>query len=351
MKFKILIALVSCLTLAALADGPVIQTTPFMRNVLGAQSSSDAQTRLGFSGTTTLTVISNTAIDAVGLVPTLTVISNTALEAVGPLPIVPMSTGAGNYAWDMIPARNAYAGQLGMSWALNGNYTNACAALWASAQVGMGSNTWGVPISFLGSINYVGDPYWSPELSNSVSLFDQDQAGYYWGFGPNASSLGTVWPSLVQGSGASKQPYFNVVNANPWAAGAAIDIRSGFTNASTWPYMQSVGSDINGNAIYVPQFGYWIGQISDAYKVNDPFKNGESQDGAGQGGYVFIGSTPQNSYFITYNGSRSGDSVSYGQVPMEVIDTATHGIAEPIFRVPLQVPNVWMPYTNGVVNP
>jgi hypothetical protein len=43
----------------ALADGPVIQTSPFMRPVLQAQNSAAAQTALGFTGTTTATVITN----------------------------------------------------------------------------------------------------------------------------------------------------------------------------------------------------------------------------------------------------------------------------------------------------
>lgn len=71
---KFLIVLFSIATLTSLADGPVIQTSPFMRNVLESQNSTDAQTRLGFTGNATLTVISNTAIGA--MTPTSQNISN-----------------------------------------------------------------------------------------------------------------------------------------------------------------------------------------------------------------------------------------------------------------------------------
>lgn len=65
MKNIPLISVLLFISLAALADGPIVQTTTFTRNVLRATNSTDAQIKLGFTGTNvtavTLGVISNTA--------------------------------------------------------------------------------------------------------------------------------------------------------------------------------------------------------------------------------------------------------------------------------------------------
>ena len=61
MKTKFFILLFLLAATSALADGPVVQASPFMRQALRAPDSASAQSALGFTGTTTLSVISNTA--------------------------------------------------------------------------------------------------------------------------------------------------------------------------------------------------------------------------------------------------------------------------------------------------
>ncbi|MGH8023620.1 MAG: hypothetical protein ACRED1_08565, partial [Limisphaerales bacterium] len=258
-----------------------------------------------------------------------------------------MSSGNGNVIWDMIPSQNLQAGSIGVTWALNGSYTNAAAGLWFSAQSGKGSNTWGLPVYIPGGVVSVGNPFWL-DLSNDVAQYAQnDNAGWFWGFGPRASKLSTAWASGSPGVGSTYQPYFNVENANPFGGGAAIDIRSGFTNAN-YPFMVFEGDNGDGVPIYLQQYGYWMGTISDDYRPLSPMGNGESEDSAGIGGLCFIGSQPIN-YYVTYNGQRPGDSGDggFGQIPAEVIDVAANGVAHAIFRIPYQVANVWMPETNG----
>ena len=79
MKTKILIGIFSLFSLAALADGPVVQTTPYTRGVLKSVNANQAQTALGFTGNDTSSVtmqsVSNWAQGA--LSPQLQSVTNT----------------------------------------------------------------------------------------------------------------------------------------------------------------------------------------------------------------------------------------------------------------------------------
>jgi hypothetical protein len=83
MKTKLLLFIFSLFSLVALADGPVIQTTPFTRTLLRAPDQPTAQTDLGMAGGTNgvaLTVISNVA--NLALAPSLNTTSNAFQNAI-----------------------------------------------------------------------------------------------------------------------------------------------------------------------------------------------------------------------------------------------------------------------------
>jgi len=166
-----------------------------------------------------------------------------------------ISTGSGNEYDDMRAFSNA-----GPNVVLGYSYTGSTPEyvdLWASKNTGLGSNAFGAPINLPGGATYIGNPYWQ-DLPQSLYR----SQGFYFGFGPAFSALQSAWPNGT--NSASSQPYFQVVNANPWGGGAAVNVRSGFTNVLHGVLQ---GSDSNGVPIYVSQFGFQMLELSDAYGI------------------------------------------------------------------------------------
>ncbi len=214
------------------------------------------------------------------------------------------------------------------------------AALWWGQAAGTGTNVFGGPIEFLGGIDYIGSPYWD-NIAKSVF----GDMGFFWGFGPVNSSISKAWPSGGGnlGVGASVQPGLQIVNANPWSGISWLGVRGAFTNAS---YGTLAGADKDGHNIYLEQFGLQVGTIGDAYFPLGTFKSRESQQSPSH--LLLMGDNANRvNFFISANGGRVGDSISGAQVPLLVIDTVTSGLAHPLFRIPFQVNDVWMPITNN----
>jgi hypothetical protein len=131
------------------------------------------------------------------------------------------------------------------------------------------------------------------------------------------------------------QPYFNVVNANPYGGGAAINIRSGFTNSA---HGQFVGTNADGANVYVSQYGWQFMEMGDAYV---PGTNADSQESQQAPCHVLLKSDSSLVDYISINGHRSGEDVVFGQIPLHVLDD-TRDLNNIMWGIPFQVPGVWI---------
>jgi hypothetical protein len=233
---------------------------------------------------------------------------------------------------------NEYLDMMAYSNAINGTAIGYSIAnpyitdLWLARTHGLGSNVWGGVINLPGGVQNLGNPFWFD--------FPQSQylsSGVYMGFGPTRSSVTNAFPTGL--TNGTYQPGFNVVNANPYSGIGFIDIKSGFTNSI---HGQFAGNDLNGTSVYVPQYGFVLGQLSDAYGIRsngvlDTFGR-ESQQAPS---YNMIFSDTNLDFYISENGFRPGDRVG-GQIPLFAIGITNIGNGQLIAGFPLQVSNVYV---------
>jgi hypothetical protein len=255
-------------------------------------------------------------ITAAGTLTTNSVPNSIVATAIATFGVTNMSPLVGNNEYtDMRAAPHDTGRSLGVTY----GSTNR-AFLWVGNGAGTGSNVWGGSFSFPGGMLAAGNQYWQ-DLPKGDFFDDQS---FYWGMGPVASSRKMAWPNgdgITNGQG-SVQPGLSVVMGNPYAGIAYANFRQAFTN-SAHGVLQ--GSDSNGVPIYVPQFGYVIGQIGDAYGNPDPVTGIVDQTGkysqqapSYQG---LISSDYAVNYYLSLNANRSGDPSYGGQAPLFAIQT------------------------------
>jgi hypothetical protein len=255
-------------------------------------------------------------VTAAGALTTNSVPNSIVASAIATFGVTNMSPLVGNNEYaDMRAAPHDTGRSLGVTY----GSTNR-AFLWVGNGAGTGSNVWGGSFSFPGGMLAAGNQYWQ-DLPKGDFFDDQS---FYWGMGPVASSRKMAWPNgdgITNGQG-SVQPGLSVVMGNPYAGIAYANFRQAFTN-SAHGVLQ--GSDSNGVPIYIPQFGYVIGQIGDAYGNPDPVTGIVDQTGkysqqapSYQG---LISSDYAVNYYLSLNANRSGDPSYGGQAPLFAIQT------------------------------
>jgi len=236
----------------------------------------------------------------------------------------------GNEYDDMRAASNTFPNHvLGISY---GN-TNA-AWMWTANGIGLGSNVWGGIINFPGGIEKIGNPYWQDLPASTYH-----NQGFYFGFGPALSALESAWPSGT--NGGAYQPYVQILNANPFGGGAAINVRSAFTNSAHGIF---VGNDSNGIPHYVSQYGFQMLELSDAYGArSNGILTALGRECQQAPSHTLLSSDKDLDFYISLNGSRSGDVLN-GQIPLFAINSSNVniGAGNVIAGFPLQIPNVWM---------
>lgn len=210
-------------------------------------------------------------------------------------------------------------------------------AIWFNNTANGNSNNWrSTTISFPGNFNIVGNNLWSDTASMVHNASGTDgQTQFFEQFGSNQSSIEAAY---VNGNtnGALVQPQWDFINGNPWTSAGGVMENQAFTNHIHGSF---VGTNSDGIAIYVSQFGQQQLVISDAYRVGEPNQAPSFQ--------IELSSDNGLVKYISANGSRGSDSVA-GQEPQFVIDTtggtgASTGSSfnNPFAGFPLQIGNVW----------
>jgi hypothetical protein len=251
--------------------------------------------------------------------------------------------GGNNYLSDFFTASNTVPGQLVLTEG-GGNGKGTGVAIWKFGAIGVGTNSGGQPIDFLGGINNFGNPYWydipfSP--SNNV-LFNMN-------YGPTKSTWEAAFPGGYSVPAAQQFWQFN--NANPFGGISFIIMSVGKTNAA---HGAPIGVNADGVTIYKQTFGLAIGEISDAWEPYGPLTNGYITNtiymtAQQANSYQVLGTDPTEPMFFGYDGQRAGDLV-FGQIPLLILNPTNYaygysfGSGHPcVSGFPLQVTNTYMP--------
>lgn len=248
--------------------------------------------------------------------------------------------GWNNIYLDMLDKTPNYDMQVGVA------RDNSSTALWFSkGNSGVGSNSWGMPLSLPGGVRQLGNASWI-DLTNSTLALAVG-AGWYCGFGTNEASFQASWPN---GYGFSTvQPFFTIASGNPWMT-TALAVRAANTNGGQGRVFQGYTRDSASNMVpvYLSQYGINLQDFGDAIAVDNTELGGQCYQGRPYGSTMILLDEEKN-FYITMNGRRTGDSYN-GQIPFMVFDVLTQGKTNPIFRIPQQRANAWVPPSAGSTN-
>src|SRR6185312_6431057 len=149
-----------------------------------------------------------------------------------------------------------------------------------------------------------------------------------------ASSIAAAFPNGV--TNGTLQPYFNIVQANPFTGGAGLNVRSASTNPI---YGDFIGNDKDGIPNYLEQFGLQILSLSAPYGSRDPDGTLTELGMEAQQvpGHVILNSGSQP-FYISVNGSRSGDKYN-GQLALFCIAYTNGPDGEILAGMPIQEQN------------
>jgi hypothetical protein len=122
-------------------------------------------------------------------------------------------------------------------------------------------------------------------------------------------------------------------------------VRGSSTNAL---HGQFQGYNADGIPIYVHQYGIAIHDNGDATGLDTTELGAQAYQGRPYGSTMILLDDEKN-FYIAMNGQRTGDSY-VGQIPYMCFDVMTGGKTNPIFRLPLQRANAWVPYSTNWVD-
>ena len=256
--------------------------------------------------------------------------------SIGVLQMSPI--GGTNYYGAMLANSPTFQGQLGLSY--DAESTQGPVFLWDATTAGAaGTNSWARRPFALQGLEYVGNPVFADDFPSQIQVgngsVDNLSTKFFYMYGTQASTKEAAYAYIASNYNTGNgivQPAFNVIGGNPWSGAPLISVSTAFTNSTHGNF---VGNNADGIPIYIPAFGWDIGQIGDAYQV------GERNQAPGN--MIGLGSDDTLFQYLSENSKRPADTLS-GQVPELAIDVSriqTRGNVSIMF--PLQVPNVYSP--------